>query len=56
MFSFAVLAANKDAEKDNKRHTMSHPPEHIPELEGHISRSPIHKEKKDKVSIHIIYS
>lgn len=39
--------ANKDA---NKRHTMSHPPDHIPELDSpRQSRSPIKKEKKDKV-------
>lgn len=38
-------------EKENKRHTMSHPPDHIPELDpSHQSRSPIKKDKKDRVS------
>ena len=38
-------------EKENKRHTMSHPPDHIPELDSpRQSRSPIKKEKKDRVS------
>lgn len=47
-------AALKDPNKDaNKRHTMSHPPDHIPDLESPTrgSRSPIKKEKKERVSI-----
>lgn len=39
--------ADKDA---NKRHTMSHPPDHIPDLDSpRQSRSPIKKDKKEKV-------
>lgn len=38
-------------EKENKRHTMSHPPDHIPELDSpRQSRSPIKKDKKERVS------
>lgn len=43
--------AFKDPNKDgNKRHTMSHPPDHIPDLESPTrgSRSPIKKEKKER--------
>ncbi|XP_062533907.1 protein 4.1 homolog isoform X3 [Armigeres subalbatus] len=44
--------AFKDPNKDgNKRHTMSHPPDHIPDLESPTrgSRSPIKKEKKERL-------
>ncbi|XP_021708819.1 protein 4.1 homolog isoform X4 [Aedes aegypti] len=47
-------AALKDPNKDaNKRHTMSHPPDHIPDLESPTrgSRSPIKKEKKERKPI-----
>jgi hypothetical protein len=46
----------KEKEKENKRHTMSHPPDHIPELDSpHQSRSPIKKDKKERVSKVLIY-
>lgn len=49
--SMDALALEKDKDKDaNKRHTMSHPPDHIPDLESpqRQARSPIKKDKKDK--------
>lgn len=48
-----ALALEKEKDKDaNKRHTMSHPPDHIPDLDSpRQSRSPIKKDKKDKVSV-----
>ncbi|XP_058465849.1 protein 4.1 homolog isoform X1 [Malaya genurostris] len=45
-------AAQKDPNKDgSKRHTMSHPPDHIPDLESpnRGSRSPIKKDKKERL-------
>ncbi|XP_052862354.1 protein 4.1 homolog [Anopheles cruzii] len=46
-------AAAKDPNKDggNKRHTMSHPPDHIPDLDSPTrgSRSPIKKDKKERL-------
>lgn len=45
----ALALAEK--EKDSqKRHTMGHPPDHIPDLDSPRSRSPLKKDKKDKVS------
>lgn len=42
--------------EDNKRHTMSHPPDHIPDLDSPKEpRSPIKKETKDRVSNKLIY-
>ena len=39
-----------EKEKDaQKRHTMGHPPEHIPDLDNNRGRSPIKKDKKEKV-------
>lgn len=51
----SALALEKEKDKDaNKRHTMSHPPDHIPDLDSpRQSRSPIKKEKKDKVRHYI---
>ncbi|XP_037917599.1 protein 4.1 homolog isoform X3 [Hermetia illucens] len=48
--SMDALALEKDREKDaNKRHTMSHPPDHIPDLDSpRQSRSPLKKDKKEK--------
>lgn len=48
----AALALEKEREKDaSKRHTMSHPPDHIPELDSpRQSRSPLKKDKKEQVS------
>lgn len=45
-----ALALKEDPkEKENKRHTMSHPPDHIPELDSpRQSRSPIKKDKKER--------
>lgn len=56
-FSLIALALEKEKEKDaNKRHTMSHPPDHIPDLDSpRQARSPIKKDKKDKVSVFIIF-
>ena len=51
--TYYIALALKDDPKDkeNKRHTMSHPPDHIPELDSpRQSRSPIKKDKKDRVS------
>lgn len=48
----SALALKDKEEKENKRHTMSHPPDHIPELDSpRQSRSPIKKDKKDRVSL-----
>ncbi|XP_059608282.1 protein 4.1 homolog isoform X4 [Phlebotomus argentipes] len=45
-----ALAEKEQAEKDKKRHTMSHPPDHIPELDSpRQSRSPLKKDKKEKL-------
>ena len=39
-----------EKEKDaQKRHTMGHPPEHIPDFDSPRSRSPLKKDKKEKV-------
>lgn len=48
----SALALKKKEEEENKRHTMSHPPDHIPDLDSprHDSRSPIKKDKKERVS------
>ncbi|XP_070502837.1 protein 4.1 homolog isoform X2 [Chironomus tepperi] len=48
--SMDALALKEDPkEKENKRHTMSHPPDHIPELDSpRQSRSPIKKDKKER--------
>lgn len=53
MDALALAEKDKQAPKDaNKRHTMSHPPDHIPELDSpRQSRSPIKKDKKERVSI-----
>lgn len=60
MFSVSTALALKDDPKDkeNKRHTMSHPPDHIPDLDSpRQSRSPIKKDKKERVShVHLILS
>lgn len=46
----ALALAEKDRENDaQKRHTMGHPPEHIPDLDSPRSRSPLKKDKKEKV-------
>lgn len=48
--SMDALALKDDQkEKENKRHTMSHPPDHIPDLDSpRQSRSPIKKDKKER--------
>lgn len=54
-FLFSILcqglALEKNKDKDgSKRHTMSHPPDHIPELDSpRQSRSPLKKDKKEQV-------
>jgi hypothetical protein len=50
--SFPALALKEnEKDKENKRHTMSYPPDHIPDLDSpHKSRSPIKKDKKERVS------
>lgn len=50
-FSLSALALKKKEEEENKRHTMSHPPDHIPDLDSpRQSRSPLKKDKKERVS------
>ncbi|XP_055919948.1 protein 4.1 homolog isoform X2 [Eupeodes corollae] len=45
----ALALAEKEREKDaQKRHTMGHPPDHIPDLDPPRSRSPLKKDKKEK--------
>lgn len=46
------MALEKEKEKGaNKRHTLSNPPDHIPDLDSpRQSRSPLKKDKKEKVS------
>lgn len=44
------LALERKDKNDSKRHTMSHPPDHIPELDSPRSRSPLKKDKKEQVS------
>lgn len=53
LINHTALALKDDQkEKENKRHTMSHPPDHIPELDSpRQSRSPIKKDKKERVSL-----
>lgn len=48
----SALALEKEKGKDaNKRHTLSNPPDHIPDLDSpRQSRSPLKKDKKEKVS------
>lgn len=50
----SALALEKEKEKGaNKRHTLSNPPDHIPDLDSpRQSRSPLKKDKKEKVSQH----
>lgn len=49
---FSGLALEKEKDRDAaKRHTMSHPPDHIPELDSpRQSRSPLKKGKKEQVN------
>lgn len=37
-----------DYNEANKRHTMSHPPEHIPEIEGSPAKKAKDKKEKDE--------
>uniref|UniRef100_A0A1B0AGC2 Moesin/ezrin/radixin homolog 1 n=1 Tax=Glossina pallidipes TaxID=7398 RepID=A0A1B0AGC2_GLOPL len=46
MDALALAEKEKDAQK---RHTMAHPPDHIPDLDSPRSRSPIKKDKKEKL-------
>ncbi|XP_050327491.1 protein 4.1 homolog isoform X4 [Bactrocera neohumeralis] len=46
MDALAMAEKEKDAQK---RHTMGHPPEHIPDFESPRSRSPLKKDKKEKL-------
>ncbi|XP_054740845.1 protein 4.1 homolog isoform X3 [Anastrepha obliqua] len=45
MDALAMAEKEKDAQK---RHTMGHPPEHIPDFDSPRSRSPLKKDKKEK--------
>ncbi|XP_061391417.1 protein 4.1 homolog isoform X2 [Musca vetustissima] len=47
MDALALAEKEKDAQK---RHTMGHPPEHIPDVDPPRSRSPLKKDKKDKAA------
>lgn len=51
--SMDVLAlAEKERKNDaKKRHTMGHPPDHIPDLDSSRSRSPLKKDTKEKVRL-----
>ncbi|XP_067628740.1 protein 4.1 homolog isoform X5 [Eurosta solidaginis] len=46
MDALAMAEKEKDAQK---RHTMGHPPEHIPDFDSPRSRSPFKKDKKEKL-------
>ncbi|XP_046810951.1 protein 4.1 homolog isoform X3 [Lucilia cuprina] len=46
--SMDALALAEKEKDSQKRHTMGHPPEHIPDLDSPRSRSPLKKDKKDK--------
>lgn len=46
---FLALALAEKEKDAQKRHTMGHPPEHIPDLDSPRSRSPLKKDKKEKV-------
>ncbi|XP_053965734.1 protein 4.1 homolog isoform X2 [Anastrepha ludens] len=46
MDALAMAEKEKDAQK---RHTMGHPPEHIPDFDSPRSRSPLKKDKKEKL-------
>lgn len=50
---FLALALEKEKDKEaSKRHTMSHPPDRIPDLDSpRQSRSPLKKDKKEKVCL-----
>jgi erythrocyte membrane protein band 4.1 len=50
MDALALKDANDKDKEENKRHTMSYPPDHIPNLESpqRQSRSPIKKDKKER--------
>ncbi|XP_055837798.1 protein 4.1 homolog isoform X7 [Episyrphus balteatus] len=46
----ALALAEKEREKyAQKRHTMGHPPDHIPDLDPPRNRSPLKKDNKEKV-------
>lgn len=57
LFYFVLLALGGTRPEDdyneaNKRHTMSHPPEHYPEIDNQTPakvKSPKDKEKKEKI-------
>lgn len=58
LYLYAALGGTKpedDYNEANKRHTMSHPPEHIPDIDNQSPakikspKEPKEKEKKDKV-------
>ena len=53
IIEFIGLALEKDKDREAaKRHTMSHPPDHIPELDSpRQSRSPLKKGKKEQVGL-----
>nr|XP_036230884.1 protein 4.1 homolog isoform X7 [Bactrocera oleae] len=53
MDALAMAEKEKDAQK---RHTMGHPPEHIPDFDSPRSRSPLKKDKKEKSSLEGDYS
>ncbi|XP_055383445.1 protein 4.1 homolog isoform X2 [Condylostylus longicornis] len=49
MDALALQEQEKEREAAKKRHTMNNPPEHIPDLDSPRSRSPLKKDKKEKV-------
>ncbi|XP_065366719.1 protein 4.1 homolog isoform X2 [Calliphora vicina] len=48
--SMDALALAEKEKDSQKRHTMGHPPEHIPDLDSPRSRSPLKKDKKEKAA------
>lgn len=50
MIQLGLALERKEDRDASKRHTMSHPPDHIPELDSpRQSRSPLKKSKKEQV-------
>ncbi|XP_055383447.1 protein 4.1 homolog isoform X4 [Condylostylus longicornis] len=49
MDALALQEQEKEREAAKKRHTMNNPPEHIPDLDSPRSRSPLKKDKKEKL-------
>lgn len=59
MFNFSALGGMRPEDEyneTNKRHTMPHPPDHIPDLETTPTNKPLkEKKEKDKVSFYPLH-